>query len=94
MPDRHRAPPADEGPGRAADAARRAALDSALLEAHAAGDAGALAALYRRAADLAEARGERDAGCFFLTQAWVFALDAGDAAADALHARLARHGRV
>ena len=99
-PDRQRAPSAGEdgpvpgGAGVPPDAALRAALDAALLEAHAGGDVAALAALYRRAADLAEGEGEDDACCFFLTQAWVFALDAGDAVADALHDRLAVRGRA
>lgn len=65
-------------------------LDAQLLEAHAQGDKRRLAALYERAADEAPSV---DATCFFLTQAYVFALDAGDARATALHARLKQHGR-
>lgn len=70
-----------------------AGLDAALLAAHAAGDEAALARLYARAGDLAEAAGETDAACFFLTQAYVFALATGAAGSEALHARLAAHGR-
>lgn len=69
------------------------ALDAALLAAHAAGDGAALARLYTQAGDAAEASGAVDAACFFLTQAYVFALAAGDPRADALHARLLAHGR-
>ena len=38
-------------------------------------------------------KGEIDAACFFLTQAYVFALSAGAPQADALRARLQAHGR-
>jgi hypothetical protein len=69
------------------------ALDAALLAAHAAGDEPALARLYAQAADAAETAGEVDAACFFLTQAYVFALSCGASRAGALHARLLAHGR-
>ena len=72
---------------------RRAALDAALLAAHAAGDETALARLYTRAGDAAEAAGDIDAACFFLTHAYVFALAAGAPEAATLHARLMAHGR-
>ena len=49
-----------------------AGLDARLLAAHAAGDGAALARLYAEAA----AAGGPGAG-FYLTQAWVFALEAG-----------------
>ena len=70
-----------------------AALDAKLIAAHAAGDGGSLVALYAEAADRAEATGDMDAACFYLTHAYVFALEAGDPAADALHRRLRAHGR-
>ena len=70
------------------------ALDTALLEAHARGDRGALIGLYDRAADEAEAAGDRDRAAFFATHAWVFALEAGDPRAAALRARLQDWGRV
>jgi len=70
-----------------------AALDAALLAAHEIGDPAALAGLYGRAADRAHAAGNIDAGCFFDTQAMVFALVAGIGGADRHHARLKRHGR-
>ena len=71
----------------------RAALDAALLEAHAEGDAGRLALLYAQAADAEEAGGDIEAACFYLTHAYVFALEKGSAAAGALNRRLAKHGR-
>ena len=68
----------------------RTSLDSALLDAHAADDGHRLVELYTRAADQA---GDADAECFFLTQAYVFALQTGAPGADALHARLKAYGR-
>jgi len=67
------------------------ALDAMLLAAHAADDRRALVALYTQAADQAN---DVDAACFYLTHAYIFALDIGDPAAEALHARLKAHGRV
>ncbi len=71
----------------------RAALDAALVAAHEAGDKPRLVSLYTQAADQAEALGDIDACCFFLTQAYVFALACGAPEADSLHARLLTHGR-
>ena len=70
-----------------------AALDAALIEAHEAGDDPRLASLYTEAADAAEAKGDIDACCFYLTQAYVFALTSGARQAGSLHARLMAHGR-
>ena len=67
-----------------------ASLDQRLLQAHAAGDKPALVALYTEAADAAE---NIDAACFYLTHAYVFALETGHPAAAALHARLKAEGR-
>lgn len=66
------------------------ALDAAMIEAHARADPAALIALYTEAADQANSL---DAACFYLTHAYVFALEAGADEARALHARLKRHGR-
>ena len=66
------------------------ALDDALLAAHEAGDKAALIRLYTQAADEA---GDVDAACFYLTHAYVFALESGAPDAVALHRRLADHGR-
>lgn len=65
-------------------------LDAALLDAHTRHDRAALVTLYAKAAD---ATTELDASCFYLTHAYVFALDAGDARAEFLRARLVSHGR-
>lgn len=66
-------------------------LNALLLAAHDAGDRDALTVLYTRAADLAETD---DAACFFLTQAYVYALEQGHPTQELLYARLAAHGRV
>jgi hypothetical protein len=71
----------------------RAALDAALIAAHEADDQPHLVSLYTRAGDDAEAAGEIDAACFYLTHAYVFALASGTPEAAALHARLLAYGR-
>jgi hypothetical protein len=68
-------------------------LDAELLAAHDAGDLGRLVAGYARAADNAEGAGDVNRAAFFLTHAWVFALEAGDPRANDLRARLVAHGR-
>ncbi|KGM88958.1 hypothetical protein rosmuc_01182 [Roseovarius mucosus DSM 17069] len=65
-------------------------LDSAMIRAHETGDRAALISLYTQAADRAETL---DAACFFLTHAYIFALEAGAFEAADLHARLIAHGR-
>lgn len=70
-----------------------ATIDKALLEAERTGDAKTLVRLYRQAADLHEERGNIDAACFFLTHAYVFALEDGAAEAATLNQRLAQFGR-
>lgn len=69
-------------------------LDGALLKAHADKDTPALIKLYTVAATLAEDSADTDAACFYLTHAFVFALEAGTPEADALHQRLANYGRA
>lgn len=69
------------------------ALEQALLDAHRRGDGTALAGLYAAAADRREAEGDVDACCFYLVHAFVFALEAGTAAAETLRVRLAAYGR-
>ncbi|MEM8699331.1 MAG: hypothetical protein AAGF44_09175 [Pseudomonadota bacterium] len=66
------------------------ALDARLLAAHEAGDSRALVTLYREAA---EASASTEAACFYLTHAYVFALETGHPEADALHRRLKAAGR-
>ena len=68
-------------------------LDADLLEAHGAGDLGRLVAGYAAAADIAEGAGDVNRAAFYLTHAWVFALEAGDPRANDLRARLVAHGR-
>lgn len=69
-------------------------LGQVLLNAHASGDSALIAKAYLTVADLAEADGDSDQAAFFLTHAWVYALEAGDPLAEAIRARLARDGRV
>ncbi|MBF9061302.1 hypothetical protein HKCCSP123_19145 [Rhodobacterales bacterium HKCCSP123] len=66
----------------------RAALDAALLAAHARGDRAALIGLYAEAAEAAQ----DTAAAFYLTHAFVFALEAGNARAPVLKARLVAIG--
>jgi hypothetical protein len=65
-------------------------LDAHLLAAHAAGDHPALVALYTTAADLANSA---DAAGFYLTHAYVFALETNHPAMSDLRARLIADGR-
>lgn len=65
-------------------------LDARLLAAHAAGDRATLVALYAEAADQSA---DADAAGFFLTHAYVWALDLGDPRAETLRARLIAQGR-
>jgi|TARA_B110000503_G_C7171229_1_gene424383 hypothetical protein len=69
----------------------RAKLDSALLRAHADEDYTTLIALYTEAAE-----GTNDVGaeCFYLTQAFVFALEHGAPEAVILNKMLADKGRA
>ncbi|SHE76042.1 hypothetical protein SAMN05444273_102491 [Litoreibacter ascidiaceicola] len=66
-------------------------LDAELLAAHAAGDVEALITLYTRASE--EAVKDVAQG-FYLTHAYVFALEAGDARAEGLAERLRVQGRL
>ncbi|MEP2027823.1 MAG: hypothetical protein ABJI96_03825 [Paracoccaceae bacterium] len=65
-------------------------LDRRLLSAHHAGDHWALVTLYAKAANTAV---EIEAICFYLTHAYVFALEQSHPDAPALHARLKAYGR-
>jgi len=60
-------------------------LDTQLLRAHTCGDLRALIDLYQQAANQAE---DETAAGFFLTQAYIFALELGSARADTLRAHL------
>jgi hypothetical protein len=65
-------------------------LDEALLAAHAKDDRKALVHLYAKAADIADSV---DSTSFYLTHAYVFALEAGLPIADILRVRLVQMGR-
>lgn len=65
-------------------------LDQRLLAAHDAGDHLALVDLYTQAAEATE---DLDAVCFYLTHAYVFALEQNHPDQGALHARLKAYGR-
>lgn len=65
-------------------------LEEAILAAHARDDRRALARLYAQAA---EGMGDLDAACFFLTHAYIFALETGAPEAGGLHAKLVAEGR-
>ena len=71
----------------------RTALDQALLKAHADEDGRALVRLYTHAADLSEQAGDHEAMCFYLTHAYVFALETGAPQDELLHERLRAEGR-
>ncbi len=67
-------------------------LNEALLAAHVAGDNETLVRLYRAAGEAALDTDEVQ-GCFYLTHAYVFALEAGLAEAEELRMMLAARGR-
>lgn len=69
-------------------------LDRALLKAHEDTDHAELVRLYTLAGDTAEDAGDIDAACFYLTHAFVFALEAGLPDAKELNRRLAERGRA
>ena len=68
-------------------------VDAEIIDAHRCGDNVALVTFYAHAADRAEADGDRDAADFFLTHAYVYALEAGDKRVGDLHASLKARGR-
>jgi len=72
----------------------RDVLDTKLLQAHASEDLDALVRLYTIAGDEAELSQDIDAACFYLTHAFVFALESGAQEADHLNKRLADRGRA
>ncbi|MEO0496979.1 MAG: hypothetical protein AAF141_06355 [Pseudomonadota bacterium] len=71
-----------------------AAMDEQIMAAHAQHDFPALVHLYTCAADAAELADQQDAAAFYLTHAFVFALEAGASEAAALNKRLADIGRA
>ncbi|WP_281972427.1 hypothetical protein [Ruegeria faecimaris] len=72
----------------------RTELDRLLLEAHDHDDPAALVRYYTIAADECEAVQDIDAACFYLTHAFIFALEAGASETDELNHRLVAYGRA
>ncbi len=68
-------------------------LNAQLLQAHEADDHNALVSLYAQVADQCEAAQDVEATCFYLTQAFVFALDSDHPEARELNRRLVAYGR-
>ena len=68
-------------------------LNSRILEAWSSGDGLGLAELYAYAGNSMIKSGLENEGCFFLTQAYILALENGLELADSLHAELVRQGR-
>lgn len=66
-------------------------LHSALLDAHSRDDKAALVTLYSQAADQA---GSVDERCYFLTQAYIYALDCAHPNAASLQDALAAQSRI
>lgn len=69
-------------------------LDTALLKAHADNDNRSLITLYTLTAGQAECDGDIDAACFYLTHAFVFALEFGAQEGPALNKKLFDYGRA
>ena len=72
----------------------RNVLETALLQAHEKHELDELVRLYAIAGDEAEKSQDVDAACFFLTHAFVFALEAGAPQANPLNKRLTDYGRA
>jgi len=70
-----------------------AEINDQVLAAHEAGNLRQLPALYRRASQALFESGDIDPACFFLTQAYIYALDQGDPQAIEIHTILVSHGR-
>ncbi|MBL4751638.1 MAG: hypothetical protein JKX71_13840 [Amylibacter sp.] len=68
-------------------------LDAALLQAHADYDLDRLVTLYQKAGLSCIDANDVDAGCFYLTHAYIFALEAGTSKAREIHKVLVSYGR-
>ena len=68
-------------------------LDQRLIAANLANDNIELIALYQHAAEISEAKGAVDETCFFLTQAYVFALQEGSPQSRQIKEKLVAHAR-
>ena len=69
-------------------------LHQQMLRAHADQDLTRLVALYSTAGKRMESGGNTDAACFYLTQAYVFALELDAPELSELQSRLAAYGRI
>ncbi len=69
------------------------ALDTALIRAHTDYDLNALVTLYQKAGLSCIDANDVDAGCFYLTHAYIFALEAGFSEAHEIHTVLVSYGR-
>ena len=69
-------------------------LNSRILLAHKSGDGARLAELYHEAGNQSLESGRHDEGCFFLTQAYVYALENGLEITNKIHAQLVGFDRV
>jgi len=69
-------------------------LDAKIISAHENGDKQILVENYTQLADEAERIGEINACCYFLTLAYVYALELGLENHEVLACRLRAHGRV
>ena len=70
-------------------------LNATIAAAHDAGRLDSLASSYALGGSLYADQGETDAACFYWTQAYIFALDAGvEPLAEAMHAKLEAFGRM
>lgn len=68
-------------------------LDAALIAAHQQHDAPHIARLFEQAGNLEAAAGNEDAACFFWTNGYIWALEAGIPLARDLHNKLRERGR-
>ena len=69
------------------------ALDEQLFAALDRYDLESVTGIYLQAAEMSEAEGDIPRSCFLLTQAWIYALEAGDRRAGNIRARLVAQGR-
>ncbi|MFT5159018.1 MAG: hypothetical protein ACI9ZD_000615 [Paracoccaceae bacterium] len=68
-------------------------LNEQLFAAHAENDKTKLVALYRLAGEMMISHNDINAASFYLTHAYIFALDVGDKAAPEIHKMLVGFGR-
>ena len=68
-------------------------INQQILSAHADGNHHQLVRLYTSAADQFEENGDIESACFFLTCAYVFALETGSSLGEKIKSRLVFHGR-